>query len=145
MKRIQTVKIQMVKDHTALYEVNTVNSPYDAYKIMVDFMKGLDREMLCVMCLDTKNKVNAINIVSVGSLNSSIVHPREVFKAAILANSNAIILAHNHPSGDSTPSEEDITITKRMIDAGEILGIQVLDHVIIGEEKHVSLKEKGII
>ena len=98
------------------------------------------------MCLDTKNKVTGLFKVSQGSLNSSIVHPREVFKRALMQNSNSIILAHNHPSGDVTPSGEDISITRRLQEAGDILGIKVLDHLIIGAGgRYKSFKEDGII
>ena len=82
--------------------------------------------------------------MSTGSLNSSIVHPREIFKRAVLQNAASIIICHNHPSGDPTPSQEDINTTKRIYDAGKILGIELLDHVIIGDNKYTSLKEKGV-
>lgn len=107
-------------------------------------MQGLDRENFVVLLLDTKNKVIGINTVSIGTLNSSLVHPREVFKPAILASAAALILAHNHPSGDPKPSREDIEVTKRLIEAGGLLGIQVLDHIIVGDYC-VSLKEQGYI
>ncbi|MEI5988485.1 JAB domain-containing protein, partial [Dehalobacter restrictus] len=93
----------------------------------------------------TRNNVLGISPVSVGSLNSSIVHPRECFKDAIRRNTNTIILLHNHPSGDPSPSREDLDITKRLAEGGKILGIEVLDHIIIGDKKYVSLKEQGII
>ncbi len=96
------------------------------------------------MTLNTKNNITGINVVSIGSLNSSLVHPREVFKAAILGNAAAIILAHNHPSGDPSPSPEDLEITRRLVEAGKILGIEVLDHVIIGD-RWESLKERGSV
>lgn len=145
MKRVQVVSIQMVKEKSLLYETNKITTPSDAYEIAKKFLEGADREHFAVMCLDTKNKVNALNTVSIGTLNSSLVHPREVFKPAILANSAAIILVHNHPSGDPTPSQEDLAVTKRLSEAGQIIGIQVLDHVIIGDERYVSLQERGVI
>ena len=96
-------------------------------------------EALVVMTLDTKNKVTSLTVVSLGSLNSSIVHPREVFKTAILANAATIILGHNHPSGRPEPSKKDIQITKRLRECGDILGIELIDHVIIGEDnKYIS-------
>lgn len=95
--------------------------------------------------MDTKNQPTFVNVVSIGTLNSSLVHPREVFKVAILGNSVSIIVAYNHPSGDPTPSKEDITITARLKEAGKIIGIDILDHLIIGEDKHISFKEKGIL
>jgi len=104
-----------------------------------------DREGFAVLHLDARSVVRSVEVVSVGSLNASIVHPREVFKGALLANACAIILGHNHPSGDPEPSAEDIAITKRLVQIGELIGIVVLDHVIIGEGRHVSLHERGTL
>ena len=98
-----------------------------------------------VMLLSTKNRVNAIQEVSVGTLNSSVVHPREIFKAAILSNAASLILVHNHPSGDPTPSPEDVDLTKKLVDAGKLLNIPVLDHVVMGDRRYASLKERGMI
>jgi DNA repair protein RadC len=95
--------------------------------------------------LDTKNRLLSWETVSLGTLSTSVVHPREVFKGAILANAASIILCHNHPSGDPKPSAEDIAITKRLAEAGKILGIDVLDHIIFGEEGFVSLKERNFV
>ncbi|NLM22409.1 MAG: DNA repair protein RadC [Peptococcaceae bacterium] len=122
----------------------TINSPADVAGLVMEEMRHLDREHFRVMYLSTRNNVLGISPVSIGSLNSSIVHPRECFKEAIRRNANTIILLHNHPSGDPTPSREDIDITKRLIEGGKILGIEVLDHVIIGDKKYVSLKEQGM-
>jgi len=107
--------------------------------------KRVNRVMLVVCCLDAKNQPTLINIASIGTLNSSLVHPREVFKAAILGNAASIIVAHNHPSGDPSPSPEDISITTRLREVGKIIGIDVIDHIVIGFNNYVSLKEKGII
>nr|WP_041265050.1 JAB domain-containing protein [Geobacillus thermodenitrificans] len=96
------------------------------------------------MCLNTKNEVVAVHRCHIGSLNASIVHPREVFKAAILNNAASIIVAHQHPSGDVTPSKEDVEMTKRLAEAGRILGIEVLDHLVINyKAEYTSLKERG--
>lgn len=122
-----------------------VNSPQDVARIVMEEMRFLDREHFRVISLSTKNHVLGISPISIGSLNSSLVHPRECFKEAIRRNSNAIILLHNHPSGDPTPSKEDIEVTRRLADGGKILGIEVLDHVIIGDNRFISLKERGII
>lgn len=122
-----------------------VNSPQDVAHIVMEEMRFLDREHFRVVSLSTKNQVLGISQVSIGSLNSSLVHPRECFKEAIRRNSNAIILLHNHPSGDPTPSREDIEITRRLADGGKILGIEVLDHVIIGDNRYISLKERGLL
>ncbi len=108
-------------------------------------MSNLNKEYFVCLHLNTKNKVLRKDIVSIGNLNSSIVHPREVFNNAIKYSCSALILCHNHPSGDPTPSNEDIETTKRLIDAGKILGINILDHVIIGKGNYSSLKENGMI
>ncbi|MDP4127308.1 MAG: DNA repair protein RadC [Bacillota bacterium] len=122
-----------------------VNSPQDVAHMVMEEMRFLDREHFRVVSLSTKNHVLGISPISIGSLNSSLVHPRECFKEAIRRNSNAIILLHNHPSGDPTPSKEDIEVTRRLADGGKILGIEVLDHVIIGDNRYISLKERGIL
>jgi len=122
-----------------------INSPQDIAHLVMEEMRYLDREHFRVVCLSTKNHVLGISAISIGSLNSSMVHPRECFKEAIRRNSNAIILLHNHPSGDPTPSREDIEVTRRLAEGGQILGIEVLDHVIIGDNRYISLKERGIL
>lgn len=101
--------------------------------------------MFIELCLDTKNQIIREDIISVGSLNANIVHPREVFKLALAESAAHIIVAHNHPSGDPTPSREDIEITKKLAETGNIMGITVLDHVIIGDGRHFSMKEAGHI
>lgn len=108
-------------------------------------MNELNQEVLKVVLLNTKNIVVGIKDVFKGSLNTSVVHPREIFKQAISKNSASIIICHNHPSGDPTPSREDINITLRIKECGNIIGIQLVDHIIIGNNKFVSLKERGLI
>ena len=144
-KRINIVSIKMVREASVLYDIRKIDSPKDGAELGKRFLQDLDREQLIVCCLDTKNQPTAINVVSVGSLNTSIVHPREVFKAAILSNSASIILFHNHPSGDPEPSKEDISITERIKESGIILGIKLIDHIIIGNDSYCSLKERGIV
>lgn len=145
-KRVDIVSLKVVKESSLLYGKRKISSPSDAVEIGRSMLDGSDREKLLLCCLNTKNEPTKLNIVSIGSLNSSIVHPREVFKLAILGNSASIILFHNHPSGDTTPSKEDINITERIKEAGKIIGIELIDHIILGDEnKYTSLKEKGII
>ncbi len=122
-----------------------INSPADLADILIARIGHFKQERFDVVLLDTKNKIIGIKNIFKGSLASTLVHPREVFKFAIKKSSASIILAHNHPSGDLTPSNEDIKLTKRMIEAGEIVGIEVLDHLVIGNESYSSLKNKGII
>lgn len=123
-----------------------ITCPTEVVAIVQDSVKLLDREHFVVYILDQKNRILASEVASIGSLNSSIVHPREIFKRAIKISGASIILVHNHPSGDPTPSSEDIAVTKRLVQAGEVLGINVLDHVIIGSSgKFTSLRETGVI
>lgn len=120
-------------------------NPKDAADYVIEDMRNLEEEHLKVILLNTKNIVISVQDVSIGSLNSSIVHPREVFRNAIRKSSASIIVCHNHPSGDPNPSTEDINITKRLKECGKILGIELLDHIIIGDGVYISLKEKGIL
>jgi DNA repair protein RadC len=103
------------------------------------------KEMFLTLHLDGKNRVVCVDLVSVGSLNQSIVHPREVFKTALLSNAAAVLLIHQHPTGDPSPSAEDIAITRRLKEAGDICGIKVLDHIIIGEDQYLSFVERGLL
>lgn len=140
-KRVDIVSIKMVKDSSIKYANRQINSPFDAFILLREFLEDCDREKLMVVCLDTKNQPVNISVVSIGTLNSSLVHPREVFKTAILSNSNKIILAHNHPSQILKPSGEDKLSTDRIQTAGEILGIELMDHLIIGGGQYYSFKE----
>ena len=121
-----------------------IKTAKDVYRYFVDHLQDKKKEHFYVLLLDTKNKVISEELISVGTLNASLIHPREVFNPAIKANANAIILVHNHPSGDCTPSNEDKEVTKRLNKAGEILGIKVSDHTIIGKYDYFSLKQNGI-
>ncbi|PKM83148.1 MAG: hypothetical protein CVU89_02360 [Firmicutes bacterium HGW-Firmicutes-14] len=122
-----------------------IKAPVDAYNLLKERMRHYDREHFKAVFLNTKHHVITVETVSVGSLNSSLVHPRELFRNSIKRSAAAIILAHNHPSGDPAPSPEDIQITCRLAEVGNIIGIQVIDHIIIGENRFISLKEQGII
>lgn len=126
-------------------EDKSVSSPRDIAKLLMNEMMSLRQEILKLIMLDTKNNIIGIKDVFKGSLNTSIVHPREIFKEALKKSSSSIIICHNHPSGDPTPSKEDINITLRLKECSKIIGIDLLDHLIIGKDKFVSLKEKGII
>ena len=144
-KRINIVSIKMVKESSFLYQTRTVSSPNDAYEMIREQLKDLDREQFIIACLNTKNEPTNISVVSVGTLNKAIVHPREVFKTAILSNAASIMAFHNHPSGETTPSQQDIQLTHRLYEAGELLGIKLLDHLIIGDGTFTSLKEKDYL
>ena len=144
-KRINIVSIKMVKESSFLYQTRTISSPKDAYEMIKEQLEGLDREQFIIACLNTKNEPTNISVVSVGTLNKAIVHPREVFKTAILSNAASIMAFHNHPSGETTASQQDIQLTHRLVEAGELLGIKLLDHLIIGDGTFTSLKEKGYL
>jgi len=128
-----------------VYDKVKVTSPEIVANILMDEMKLLNKEHFNIVILDTKNQIISIENISIGTLNASIVHPRDVYKAAIQKNANAIILVHNHPSGDVTPSGEDLNITKRLVEAGNLMGIKVLDHLIIGSDIFLSMKEKNLM
>jgi DNA repair protein RadC len=118
----------------------------DAARLLWTYLEGVDREHFVVFLLDQKNQVIGINTVSMGSLTASVVHPREVFKAAILANAATLVCGHNHPSGDTVPSQEDRLITTRLVSAGKMLGINVVDHIIIGSAgKYFSFADEGLL
>lgn len=146
-KRVQLVSLKMVREAPSLlYPQRKVTSPEDAYHLVSPLLAHKDREHFVVACLDTKHQPNALQIVSVGTLAASFAHPREVFKAAVLSNSASIICFHNHPSGDVEPSPEDIDVTKRLVESGKILGIEVLDHIIVGgPDRYRSLRESGLM
>lgn len=123
-----------------------IRSPEDAAIVGKEFMRIHEEpeEYMYMICMNTKNRIIGVFEISHGTVNASLVTPREVFQKALLANAVGIILLHNHPSGDSTPSNSDVDITKRLVEAGKIIGIDVLDHIIIGD-RYSSLKEKGYL
>ena len=145
-KRVDIVSLKMIKESSILYADRMISTPREAIEIAKVILEDCDREKLVVCCLNTKNEPTSISTVSIGSLNSLIVHPREVFKTAIMSNSASIILFHNHPSRNTQPSKEDISITERIKEAGKIIGIEMIDHIIIGDnKKYTSLKEEGVV
>jgi len=129
---------------TERYEIST---PKDVADFLLPKMRGLDKEQVVMLCLDTRCGVidGSEVVVSVGSLNLSVMEPRSIFRSALRKNADSVILSHNHPSGDPQPSDGDVEVTKRVMEAGKLLGIEVRDHVIIGDGKFFSLKEKGLI
>ncbi len=122
-----------------------INGPRDVAQLIIGDMRYLDREHFRVVILNAKNKVEDVVTISIGCLDSSLAHPREVFKECVRRNCARVILAHNHPSGDPTPSDADIAITRRLASCGMILGIEVLDHIIVGDNRYQSLKELGLM
>lgn len=128
------------KEHDSRY---TIRSPEDAAKLLMPEMSSLQQEHFVTLFLNTKNQVMHKQTIFIGSLNASIVHPREIFREAVKRSSACIICAHNHPSGSTAPSSEDIDVTARLKEAGEIIGIELVDHLIIGDQSFLSLKERG--
>lgn len=127
------------------YDKIAYNNPQTVAEYFYNHYLDASTEEFMILMLDSKNKMIGIDSISVGTINQTLVHPREVYKNPIKRSANAIILVHNHPSGDPMPSEDDIRITKRLIEAGEIIGIRVLDHIIIGANRHLSMKERNYI
>lgn len=148
MHYFKKYKLTVVKESSSKYEIsNIISSPKDIVNVLTHVLKIQEEaeEIFVLITLDTKNKITGIFEVSRGSIDSSIVHPREVLKRALLNNSANIVVAHNHPSEDPTPSREDVNITLRLKEAGNIIGINLLDHVIIGGSRYCSLKEKAVL
>lgn len=140
----EVVKIKQVIKEVKGNETFVVRSPEDAAKVAAHFIGDDDREVFFVMCLNTKNRVVAVHRCHIGALNMSVVVPREVFKSAILNNSASIIVSHQHPSQDCSPSKEDLSVTTRLVECGRILGIEVLDHVIVNAKaEYYSMKEEN--
>jgi len=122
-----------------------IKSHRDVIKLVRQKLKDKKKEHFLVLCLNTKNNLIKISTISTGTLDANLVHPREVFNEAIQSLASSVVLVHNHPSGDPEPSDADIDITKRILETGKIVGIDVLDHIIIADNKSLSFKEKGII
>ncbi|MCB2154946.1 DNA repair protein RadC [bacterium] len=139
--KVHTGTIQLIRE-VSDNPVVKISRSDDVFKLLRDVQQR-DRESFFCLHLNTKNEVMAIDEVSRGTVNQSLVHPREVFKAAILSNAHTIIIAHNHPSGDPTPSRQDRDVTRRLVQAGELLGIRILDHVIVGYGDYHSFADNG--
>jgi DNA repair protein RadC len=148
MSRIKVAfeRVVLVKEKVGKYELpRKIGSPEGAYKAItaITSVEEEAQEVFGILILNTKNKIVAVHEISRGTLNASVVHPREVFKPTVLHNAAAIICFHNHPSGDPEPSRDDIELTKRLVEAGKIMGIEIFDHIIVGDDRYVSLKERG--
>ena len=146
MKFIPRFDVRLVRDgRVATLEPTLIRTPADALPVLEAELSELAYERFIALALSTKNHVIAVLPVSSGSLNASIVHPRELFQRAILANAASVIICHNHPSGDPSPSPEDVALTRKLVEAGELLDIPVLDHLILGYGRYVSFKERGLL
>ena len=144
---IPVYKVCLVREGRVSCYNQQIRSAVDAATLLHTYLADVDREHFVVLMLDQKNKVIGINTVSIGSLTASIVHQREVFKVAILANCASILIAHNHPSGNCQPSREDRALTQRLVEAGKLLGIAILDHIIIGDgtSAYFSFADEGLL
>ncbi|MEY9977764.1 JAB domain-containing protein [Lysinibacillus sp. RC79] len=140
VKLVDIVQVKLVREKTISYKERRIRSSHDAYKIFQEIVGDSDREVFAIACLSTCNEINCFQIVHIGYINISIVQPSDVMKAAILSNSASILAFHNHPSDDSTPSPEDIAITERLVEAGGIIGTNVLDHLMCTSNGFHTLK-----
>jgi DNA repair protein RadC len=137
---------RLVREHTFPFPERTqVCSPDAVAAVLRSYFESRDREEFVVCLLDTANTLTGLHVASVGGLAASIVEPRQVFKAAVLANAAALIVAHNHPSGNPEPSREDVKVTKQLVEAGKVMGIPIHDHLIITDHGHTSLAERGLL
>ncbi|WP_020678104.1 JAB domain-containing protein [Geopsychrobacter electrodiphilus] len=135
---------EVIREHAPVWVSKSCTSAEHVFELFRDLAKET-KENFVALHLDTKNRIICYDTVSIGSLNASVVHPREVYKTVLLSSAAAVLFIHNHPSGDTAPSREDIEITKRLKDAGELLGIRVLDHLIVGEAGYYSFANDGIL
>lgn len=140
---VDIVKVMLVKDSGSPFRTKGIRSSHDVASIARDFLAGQDREVFVTLNLDCSKKINSIHIVAIGSASAAIIEPREVFKTAILSNASFIIMAHNHPSGNPEPSPDDIKMTRQLFECGKLLGVGVLDHIIVGDEKYTSVRLEG--
>ncbi|XBX04818.1 JAB domain-containing protein [Enterocloster clostridioformis] len=144
-KRVDLIRLQVVRESAGLYGISRFTEPQEAADMMRPLISASDREVFLVMSVNTRMAPMAVEIVAVGTLNTCLVEMREVFKHAILNNAAGIVCFHNHPSGNSEPSREDILMTQKLKAAGELLGIPLVDHTIVTEEQYYSFKEQGNI
>lgn len=140
--RLPRVRVELVREVEPLPPI-VIRSSGDAYQLLRDEAERWDRERFVTLMLDTKHQLVGIEEVSVGTVNAALVHGREIFKAIVLANANAFMVAHNHPSGIPSPSREDIEITRRLKEAAAMFGVRFLDHIIIGRDRYVSMVDDG--
>ena len=146
--KVSFERVMLVKERVGSYELpREIRCPEEAYNAIrvTTNVQAEAQEVFGILILNIKNRIVAVHEISRGTLNSSMAHPREVFKPAILHNAASIICFHNHPSGDPEPSREDVELTKRLVEAGKIMGIEVFDHIVVGDEGYVSLKERGVM
>jgi DNA repair protein RadC len=143
---ISVYRVSLIKEHAIPYaKAGRVLTPHDVYELITEYLQGSDREHFIVVFLDSASKVVGMNTVSIGTLTESLVHPREVFKGAILANAASVIVVHNHPTGEAHASEADMSVTTKLKESGRILGIPIEDHVVLGEKTFFSFRQEGLL
>ena len=143
---ISVFRVSLIKEQAIPYAKSSlILTPQDVYELVTEYLQGTDREHFIAVFLDSRSAVIGINTVSIGTLTESLVHSREVFKGAILANAASVIVAHNHPTGDHHPSEADMSVTTKLKEAGRILGIPIEDHVIVAEAGYFSFRQQGLL
>jgi DNA repair protein RadC len=143
---IPVYRVSLIKDRAIPYaDTPHVLTPEEVYHLITEFLQGTDREHFIALFLESRSAVIGINTVSIGTLTESLVHTREVFKGAILANAASIIVVHNHPSGAAFASEADISVTSKLKEAGRIIGIPLEDHIVLGDETFFSFREQGFL
>jgi DNA repair protein RadC len=143
MIKVKSLEVREIE--YAYYKRPKINGMDDVVQVVKPMIADPNKEFFMALYLNTKNGVLKQEVVSIGSLGANIVHPREIFKTACMISASSIIVAHNHPSGDPSPSREDIELTKNLSEAGKMIGIEMLDHVIIGYDKNYGFKESGIL
>ena len=143
MENISLVSLKLCREKSRSYLNNQVTNPKKAFKIVNDFLGDSDREIMGILMLNTVKAVNAIEITSIGTLNSTYISPREIFKGAILNNADSIIIFHTHPSGNVHPSKADFDVTTMLVDVASIIGIPIIDHIIIADNKYYSMASDG--
>lgn len=143
--RIPKIKMMVVRDGNVISDSPIFFNSQQVNRFLAAYYEGHDREEMLALILNAKFRILGLHTIAIGSLETAIVHPRETFKAAITMNASAIVLAHTHPSGDPTPSQEDRTLTKRLVEAGALLGIAVIDHIVIGETSYYSFADTGTL
>lgn len=144
-KRVDLISLKVCREKSMKYSNRQVTSPQQAYQLVKDFIGDTDREYVVVMNLNTKNEPCSVEICSIGSINQAVVHPREIFKSAIVTNADKIILFHTHPSDSLKPSESDIDTTRSLIEASDIIQIPILDHIIVGSNDFFSFRNGGLM
>ncbi len=142
---VPRVRLRQVREGRMTCTVERVTGPEDVHGLVQRYYRGADREILSVLCLDSQNRPTCFHVASIGGLNTTRTRPAEILKVALLSNACAIVLIHNHPSGEAEPSTEDLEFTRTVRQAAELLGVELYDHLIVGGDRYCSLRERGMV